>query len=82
MMNKITPHLIRDLHATLPPGTECYLCDQVRSALAKYRGPDSWQAIEKNQAVQLLAKQLGRGLKRFLKPEIQQELKALQINEH
>jgi len=81
-MNKITPHLIRDLHATLPPGTECYLCDQVRRALAKYRGSDSWQAIEKNQAVQLLAKQLGRGLKRFLKPEIQQELRALQANNH
>ncbi len=81
-MNKITPHLIRDLHATLPEGTECYLCSEVRKALAKYRGSDSWKTIEKNQAVQLLAKHLGRGLKRFLKPDIQQQLKAMQNNAH
>ncbi len=79
-MNKLTPRLIRDLHATLPAGTECYLCTQARKALAKYRGSESWQAIEKSRAVQLLATQLGRGLKRFLKPEIQQELRSLQTH--
>ncbi|WP_340121564.1 hypothetical protein [Methylobacter svalbardensis] len=36
-MNKITPHLLRDLHKTLPQGTECYLCAAARRALAKYR---------------------------------------------
>jgi hypothetical protein len=32
-MNKITPHLLRDLDATLPAGTEYYLCAAARKAL-------------------------------------------------
>ena len=36
-MNKITPHVLRDLDVTLPSGTECYLCNAVRNALFKYR---------------------------------------------
>ena len=77
-MNKITPHLLRDLHATLPEGTECYLCDSIRKALSKYRGMDPQYFLNKEKAVRLLAQRLGRGLKRFLKPDIQQELTRLQ----
>lgn len=66
-MNKITPHLIRDLDATLPNGTECYLRMSARKALSKYRkGKHSATFIGKENAIPLLKKNLGRGLKRFL----------------
>ncbi|WAR44170.1 hypothetical protein [Methylomonas rapida] len=70
-MNKITPHLLRDLDATLPPGTECYLCASVRRALSKYRkGRQAAIFVNKDQAVSLLAQRLGRGLKRFLTEDV------------
>ncbi|MGY6277618.1 hypothetical protein [Methylomonas sp. MgM2] len=70
-MNKITPHLLRDLDATLPPGTECYLCASVRRALSKYRkGKQSVTFIGTEKASSLLAQKLGRGLKRFLIKDI------------
>lgn len=78
-MNKITPHLLRDLDATLPPGTECYLCASVRKALSKYRkGRQSATFIDKEQAVPLLAQKLGRGLKRFLIEDIRKLLPSQQ----
>lgn len=71
-MNKITPHLLRDLHKTLPEGTECYLCSAVRTALAKYRrNREPSVFLDKNQASNILAKRLGRGLKRFFIDDIQ-----------
>jgi len=69
-MNKITPHLLRDLDATLPTGTECYLDMPARSALIKYRGKHSATFFDKNIAVTLLSLRLGRGLKRFLMDDI------------
>ncbi len=76
-MNKITPHLLRDLHATLPEGTECYLCYAVRRALAKYRkGREPMAYLDKEQAMPALAKRLGRGLKRFLREDIRAALAA------
>ena len=75
-MNKITPHLLRDLHATLPAGTECYLCAAVRKALAKYRGHEPMTFMDKDKALSALAKNLGRGLKRFLRKEIRSALTA------
>lgn len=77
-MNKITPHLIRDLDATLPTGTECYLCSAVRNALFRYRKrPEPAHFLPKEQALRVLASQLGRGLNRFLRPEIRNELSQL-----
>ena len=74
-MNKITPHLLRDLHSTLPAGTECYLCASVRKALLKYRkGMEPSAYINKDQAMSVLAQRLGRGLKRFLMKEIRAAL--------
>lgn len=74
-MNKISQRTLRDLHATLPEGTECYLCEAVRSALIKYRkGAESSKFIDRDQAVPMLATRLGRGLKRFLKSEVQLKL--------
>lgn len=70
-MNKITPHLLRDLHATLPAGTECYLCSSIRKALAKYRkGQEPSGHLEKSQALPLLRQRLGRGLKRFFVDDV------------
>ena len=65
-MNKITPRTLRDLHTTLPKGTECYLCEAVRTALAKYRkGNEPMSFLDKDQALPALTQRLGRGLKRF-----------------
>jgi hypothetical protein len=70
-MNKLTPRLIRDLDATLPTGTECYLNLSARRALNKYRkGRHSATFVSKTTAAQLLAQKLGRGLKRFLVEDI------------
>jgi len=70
-MNKITPHLLRDLDATLPAGTECYLCASVRKALSKYRrGRHSATFVDRDPAIALLAEKLGRGLKRFVQKDI------------
>ncbi|WP_152555686.1 hypothetical protein [Methylomarinum vadi] len=80
-MNKITPHLLRDLHATLPAGTECYLCSAVRKALTKYRkGRVPMAFLDKEQALPLLAKKLGRGLKRFLRDDIRSALSSRKRN--
>lgn len=76
-MNKITPHLLRDLHATLPEGTECYLCSAVRKALSKYRkGREPNNFLDKDQALRALAQKLGRGLKRFLRDDVRSALTA------
>lgn len=76
-MNKITPHLIRDLHATLPAGTECYLCSTVRRALTKYRkNRESMVFLDKDQALPILAQKLGRGLKRFFIEDMQAALSS------
>lgn len=78
-MNKITPHLLRDLHSTLPEGAECYLCSAVRKALLKYRkGMEPSAFINKDQAMSLLAQRLGRGLKRFLIKDIRSSLPTQQ----
>ncbi len=78
-MNKISPHLLRDLDATLPAGTECYLCASVRRALSKYRkGRQSVTFVGKDQAAALLAQKLGRGLKRFLNEDIRKLLPSQQ----
>jgi hypothetical protein len=74
-MNKITQRSLRDLHATLPEGTECYLCAAVRKALAKYRrNREPAVFMEKEQALSALARKLGRGLKRFFPTDIRTEL--------
>ncbi len=79
-MNKITPHLLRDLHATLPEGTECYLCNAVRRALSKYRkGFEPKAFMRKDLALSVLTQKLGRGLKRFLRDDIRAELP---VSEH
>jgi len=76
-MNKITPHMLRDLHTTLPEGTECYLCTAIRKALVKYReGKESEFVLDEEQALSALAQRLGRGLKRFLREDIKSELYA------
>jgi hypothetical protein len=81
-MNKITPHMLRDLHTTLPEGTECYLCAAIRKALANYRrGNESEFILDKEQALPALAQRLGRGLKRFLREDIKTELRADQRDE-
>lgn len=70
-MNKISQRTLRDLHSSLPTGTECYLCSTVRRALAKYRkGFEPSSFIDKDQAMMLLAQKLGRGLKRFLVEDV------------
>lgn len=74
-MNKITPHLLRDLDATLPAGTECYLRSSVRKSLSEYRhGKQPASLINRDLAVSLLARRLGRGLKRFLLDDISKRL--------
>lgn len=79
-MNKITPHLIRDLDATLPSGTESYLVMPVRKALSKYRNSrDSASLVTKDHAIPLLAKSLGRGLKRFLIKDIRRLMPGQQV---
>jgi len=76
-MNKITPHQLRDLDATLPAGTECYLCNAVRQTLSKYRkGRQQATFVSKEQASSLLTQQLGRGLKRFLVKDMRALLPA------
>lgn len=76
-MNKITPHLLRDLNDTLPEGTECYLCNAVRRALSKYRqGREPLVYLDKDQALPMLAHRLGRGLRRFFVNDVQAELDA------
>jgi hypothetical protein len=71
-MNKLTPHLLRDLHTTLPEGTECYLSSAARAALATYRkNREPSVFLDKNQASTILAERLGRGLKRFFNQDIQ-----------
>lgn len=78
-MNKITPHLLRDLHTTLPEGAECYLCAAVRRALTKYRKDREPTAfLNKDQALPVLAQRLGRGLKRFFIDDIQAALVSYQ----
>ncbi len=78
-MNKITPHLLRDLHATLPEGTEKYLCKHIREALTSYRlGYESEVVLDKSQALSVLSRRLGRGLKRFLQEDMRIALTALQ----
>jgi hypothetical protein len=75
-MNKITPHMVRDLNKTLPEGTECYLCAAARKALAKYRkGREPVAFLHKDEALPVLSQRLGRGLKRFFTKDIQAELK-------
>jgi len=79
-MNKITPHLIRDLDSTLPAGTECYLCSTVRRALAKHRnGKEPMAYIPKDQAISILASRLGRGLQRFLTKDVRAMLTHTQL---
>ncbi|QPK63594.1 hypothetical protein IVG45_01000 [Methylomonas sp. LL1] len=76
-MNKITPHLLRDLHTSLPEGTECYLSSTARKALLKYRkGMEPSAFINKDTAMSLLGQRLGRGLKRFLLKDIRSALPA------
>ncbi|WP_446808111.1 hypothetical protein ACH50O_12445 [Methylomonas sp. 2BW1-5-20] len=76
-MNKITPHLLRDLNATVPEGTECYLCSAVRRALSNYRnGREPVTYLDKDQALPMLAQRLGRGLRRFFMDDIQNALDA------
>lgn len=76
-MNKITQRSLRDLHSTLPEGTECYLCAAVRKALAKYRrNREPAVFMEKEQALSVLARKLGRGLRRFFPTDIRTELDA------
>jgi hypothetical protein len=78
-MNKITPHLIRDLHATLPEGTECYLRADARGALAKHRkNREPSVFLDRNQALPILANRLGRGLKRFFIDDVQAALRSYQ----
>ncbi|MDO9422596.1 MAG: hypothetical protein Q7T40_00180 [Methylobacter sp.] len=80
-MNKITPHLLRDLHKTLPEGTECYLCAAVRRALAIYRkGREPAAFLQKDEALSVLPQKLGRGLKRFFINDIQAALDAIPEN--
>ncbi len=82
-MNKITPHLLRDLDATLPEGTECYLRSAIRKALARYRkNREPSVCLDKNQALPVLAQKLGRGLKRFFVDDIQAALKSYQGSKH
>lgn len=79
-MNKITPHLLRDLDATLPSGTEFYLRASARKALSRYRkGKRSATFVTKDHAIPLLAQNLGRGLKRFLIKDIRNSLPSLQL---
>jgi hypothetical protein len=74
-MNKITPRVIRDLHKTLPEGTECYLCATARKALAKYRkGREPAAFLQKDEALSILPQKLGRGLNRFFIEDIQAAL--------
>lgn len=76
-MNKITPRKLRDLHETLPAGTECYLCASVRRALAKYRNEkEPSDFLKKDQALSVLAQRLGRGLKRFLADDVRMAMSA------
>lgn len=76
-MNKITPRLLRDLSATLPEGTECYLCAAVRRALSNYRNSrEPAIYLNKNQALTALTQRLGRGLNRFFIEDIQVSLAA------
>jgi hypothetical protein len=78
-MNKITQRSLRDLHLTLPEGTECYLCSAVRDALAQYRkGKEPVAFLEKDQALSILGQKLGRGLKRFLVKDIRAALASYQ----
>lgn len=78
-MNKITPHLLRDLHSTLPTGTECYLCEAARNALSNYRkGHEAEVFLDKNQALSALSQKLGRGLTRFLQRDMQIAVAAYQ----
>lgn len=78
-MNKITPHLMRDLNATLPAGTECYLCSAVRRALAKHRkNHEPSVFLDKEQALPILAQRLGRGLKRFFVDDVKAALASYQ----
>ena len=78
-MNKITPHLLRDLDSTLPAGTECYLRIEARKALTKHRkGRQPSTFVTKETAISLLAQRLGRGLKRFLIKELRATLPAEQ----
>ena len=75
-MNKITPHMLRDLNQTLPEGTECYLCTAARKALAKYRkGREPVAFLKKDEALSILPQKLGRGLKRFFINDVQAALK-------
>ncbi len=81
-MNKITPHLLRDLHNTLPEGTECYLCATARKALAKYRkGREPETFLKKDEALSILPQRLGRGLKRFFIDDIRAALSSRQENQ-
>ena len=78
-MNKITPHLLRDLHTTLPEGTECYLCATARKALAKYRkGNEPSAFLDKDEALSILPQKLGRGLKRFFISDVRAALASYQ----
>ena len=81
-MNKISQRSLRDLHTTLPAGTECYLCDAVRKALAKYRkNSEPSVFLDKDQALSVLALKLGRGLDRFFLKDIRSALAAQQDNQ-
>lgn len=74
-MNKITPKKLRELNESLPRGTECYLCNAVRKALANYRkGNNPAIYMNKDNAMPILAKNLSRGLKRFLQDDIRSAL--------
>lgn len=81
-MNKISQRSLRDLDATLPAGTECYLCAAVRRALAEYRrNSEPSVFLEKDQALSALAQRLGRGLKRFFSRDVRTALSAYQKTE-
>ncbi len=76
-MNKITPHQLRDLDATLPYGTELYLRPPIRKALSNYRkGMQPATFVTEDRAQSLLKQKLGRGLKRFLTKDMRTSLIA------
>lgn len=86
-MNKLTPHLLRDLDKTLPEGTECYLCAAARKALTKYRKSHQPMSLlkpavflKKDEALSVLSQKLGRGLSRFFTNDIQEALDAMPEN--
>ncbi len=77
-MNKISNHLLRSLNSSIPAGTECYLCDAVRRALLNYRNgfEPVRKIIDSSEAISLINYRLNSGLKRFLKPTVQNQIET------